>query len=247
MIKKFQTTVYLILWKSDDILEMMKVIDRAFNTFKENENEEVQQILTKRSNYMRKFFQGSVYFHWIFSFICTLVPLTEKELVLPVYFPGFDESSYQFNTRYYWLVYACQVVLLSSIMNALLFYLCLVVNCIYFGTTMTQILKYKISCLGVIGKDLDEEILICIKIHLQIKDYIGRLNNLIENIVFIEMMISAINLSFIIFVFGFAESTIQIMMYIIVVVYNFFAIFIFCFYGDRLTNEVITSFSPFFK
>lgn len=71
--------------------------------------------------------------------------------------------------------------------------------------------------------------------------YIKTLNNLTQNIVFIEMLISAINLSFILLVFGLADSTIQVILYIIVVVYNFSAIFIFCFYGDRLTNEVFFS------
>lgn len=51
------------------------------------------------------------------------------------------------------------------------------------------------------------------------------------------MLISGIILTFIIFVFGLAESFAQIFLYIIVVVYNFSAIFVFCLYGDRLTSE----------
>lgn len=214
---------------------------------------------------MKKFFRYSVYFQWVFTFVCALTPLTEKQFVLPIHFPGLDESLYAYGTPYYFLVYAYELWLLFSIMYALLFYLCLVVNSIYFGTTMLEILKNKISLLGNSGtslkkKDLSKEIVSCIKMHLKIKlfvniiyrtfainfikftyRYINTLNNLTQNIVFIEMLISAINLSFILLVFGLADSTIQVILYIIVVVYNFSAIFIFCFYGDRLTNEVFFS------
>lgn len=129
---------------------------------------------------MKKFFQYSVYFQYIFTFVCALTPLTEKQFVLPINFPGLNETLYAYSTYNYWLVYAYELMLLHSIMYALLFYLCLVVNSIYFGTTMLEILKNKIKFLGNYGKPLyrpkkniNEELLSCIKMHLKIKEFVN--------------------------------------------------------------------------
>lgn len=68
--------------------------------------------------------------------------------------------------------------------------------------------------------------------------YVRSLNNLTENIVFIEVLVSATNMTFLLFVFGSAKSAIEYILYLVCVVYNIAAVFILCFYGDHLTNEV---------
>lgn len=65
------------------------------------------------------------------------------------------------------------------------------------------------------------------------------MNNLIQNIVFIEIMISAINLSFFLFAFSTADTAIESILYLFIVFYNFMTIFVVCFYADLLTNEVV--------
>lgn len=60
------------------------------------------------------------------------------------------------------------------------------------------------------------------------------------------MLISAVNLSFVIFVFSFTKNSVQVILYFIVVVYNFSAIFVFCFFGDRLTNEGLSLYNEIY-
>lgn len=204
---RFQTNVYLILYRGNDIQDVMKFIDRAFNKlmvnisiksllkyfeilFQENENGDIQQILIKKSNYMKQFFRAITTYIFVFSLSCAMTPFAAKKLLLPSYFPGLDESIYEYNTPYFWIFYIMQTIIVSFELFVLKFYICLIVNFTFFGTTMMQILNYKIKSLGTCSqptnkingkkmvkletkKDLNKEILTCIKMHLEIIKYVN--------------------------------------------------------------------------
>lgn len=139
---------------------------------------------------MKKFFRWFRYFFNAFLVICIINPLYEKNLLCSVYLPGLNEIFYEFNTPLFWLFYSVQVCLLYFAVIGLSFYVCLALTFIFFGTTMLQILKYKIKSLKVFEKpaqkvqepkmvemitikDINEEIVTCIKMHLDIKGFVS--------------------------------------------------------------------------
>lgn len=163
----------------------MKYIDRAFNNLMENENKVMQQILLTESNYMKKLYLSIHYFFIVFSGLAALTPTFEKKLLCQIYFPGFDETLYAYHTPYYWLFYISQICIITLSLWGFKYYICLLINCICFGTTMLRILKCKIKALGVSEEystqihqrrkedlKLKEEILSCIKMHLDIKEFV---------------------------------------------------------------------------
>lgn len=243
----------------------MKYIDGAFKNYMENENKFIQEILLNDAKYMKNFYLSLHYFFIVFCSLAVLTPLFEKHLLLRIYFPWVDEALYAYNAPLYWPLYVAQSALITLALFGFKYYICLVVNFIYFGTTLMRILIYKIKALKYTESlkpiherkkedlQLKDEILSCIKIHLEIKEfvyfnnfkyliqikyfrYINTLNDLTRNIVFIEMLISAINLSFFLFAFGTSDTLIQSVLYFLIVVYNFMTIFVFCLYADGLTN-----------
>lgn len=126
---------------------------------------------------MKKFFQFSNYFFYIFFLLCALTPFVEKHITCQIYLPGLNESFYEFNTFSFWVLYIVQNLLVFFNLAAFKFYICLIVNFIKFGTTLMQILKYKIKLLSFSEnheskKHLNEEIVSCIKMHLDIKEYV---------------------------------------------------------------------------
>lgn len=173
----------------------MKYIEKAFNNLMENENENIQQILLNESNYMKKFFRLSNYFFYACVSLCAVTPFVENHLICQIYMPGFSESFYKFNSPLYWLFYIIQNILIYFGIACLKFYICFVVNCIYFGTTMLKILKIKVKSLTIhktlknlqqeeieTKKDLNEEIIACIKMHLEIKEFVSCISqNITEN------------------------------------------------------------------
>lgn len=227
----------------------MRFVDRAYNNLMTNENKFIQEILIKRSNYMKKLHRISIYFLNTFVFFVAMSPFFEKHLVMQLELPGVKKNFVKFNTIGFWLLYIQQTILDYFAMSAFLLYMRIIINFIYFSTTLLEILRYKIKSLGILEesnesetdevKDLKEEILNCIKMHLEIKEFCNSLNNLLANVIFAETFIVAVNLSFIIFAYQFATSAVLIMLYSLVVVYNTSSIFILCLYGDHLTNEVL--------
>lgn len=138
---------------------------------------------------MKQFFSAITTYIYVFSLSCAMTPFAAKKLLLPSYFPGLDESLYQYNTIYYWLFYIAQTIIVSCELFVLKFYICLVVNFTYFGTTLLQILNYKIKSLGNCNhtsseingkkmvkfntkKDLNKEILSCIEMHHEIIEHV---------------------------------------------------------------------------
>lgn len=176
----FQTNTYLILCRGDEIQEMMKLIERAFNKLMENKIELIQQILTKQSDYMKKFEKACHYFFVCFLFFAATTPFFEKHLTCQIFLPGFDESLYEYNTVYFWLFYVIQNMLMYYALTSFKFYICLIVNFIHFGTTMLKVLKLKVRALRITKKTLmemekldsklTEEIMSCIKMHIEIKE-----------------------------------------------------------------------------
>lgn len=155
------------------------------NNFQETENEDIQQILKNKSTYMKRFFRAITTYIVVFSLSCAMTPFAAKKLLLPSYFPGLDERYYEYNTPYFWIFYVIQTIIVSFELSVLKFYICLIVNFTYFGATMMQILNYKIKSLGTYNrptnkingnemvkfetrKDLNDGILTCIKMHLEI-------------------------------------------------------------------------------
>lgn len=164
----------------------MRYIERAFNHIMENENEIIQQILLNESNYMKKFFRFSNFFFYACVSLCVVTPFVEHHLLCQIYMPGFNESLYKFNTPCFWLFYIIQNILIYFGIACLKFYICFVVNCIHFGTTMLQILKLKIKSLKIdkllkeiqineleAKEGLNEKIVACIKMHLEIKGLVS--------------------------------------------------------------------------
>lgn len=163
----------------------MKYIDRAFDNLMKNENKAIQEILLNDVNYMRKFYLSSHYFFTIFNGLAALTPIFEKHLLCQIYIPGLNEALYAYNTPFYWLFYASQCLIVTLALFGFKYYICLLVNCIHFGTSMIRILKYKIKALGVSDESLKkiherknedlklkEDILSCIKMHLEIKVFV---------------------------------------------------------------------------
>lgn len=161
----------------------MKFIEKAFNNLMESENNDIQQILLNESNYMKKFFRFSNFFFYACVSVCAATPFVENHLICQIYMPGFSEHLYKFNTPLFWLFFIIQNILIYFGIACLKFYICFVVNCIYFGTTMMQILKLKVRSLKMrkplepmseleAKKILNEEIVGCIKMHLEIKTFV---------------------------------------------------------------------------
>lgn len=158
----------------------------------ENENEVIQQILLDKSNYMKKFFRFSNFFFYACVSLCVVTPFVENHLICQIYMPGVNESFYKFNTPYYWLFYMIQNILIYFGVACLKFYICFVVNCIYFGTTMLQILRLKVKSLKYptkkarleTHKSLNENIVDCIKMHLEIKGLVS-FQQFYQNIMYI--------------------------------------------------------------
>lgn len=98
---------------------------------------------------------------------------------MQVYFPGTNELLYADGTPLFWLISVFQVFQVGFSTVALKVYICLVVNCTYYGTTLMEILKYKITFLGISKvnedetiMDLNKEIISCIKMQLDIKGFV---------------------------------------------------------------------------
>lgn len=259
----FQANVYLILCRGDDIQDIMKYIDKAYSNIMENENEAIQQILISQSIFMKRIFQFFTYFFGIFFVLASGSPFVDNQLTCRIYIPGVDEALFIFNTPLFWFFYTVQFFLMLQALETFKFYILLVVNFIQFGTTLMQILKLKVRALVKLNEEtkhnskLNEELTTCIKFHLEIKEfdifllylrqflisfsyrYVTSINNLTKNIIFTEMFISSINLSFFLFIFGSSESSIKAIFNTFIVFYNLLVIWLFCSFADRLTYEVL--------
>lgn len=113
-------------------------------------------------------------------------PIIQKNLLLPIYIPGFNDIVYDFESPIYWMFYICQIYFIYFAIISFEFASCTILTFIFFGTTKIKILKYKIRSLKITEnlvkklherkiaeiakpKDLNEEIISCIKMHIQIK------------------------------------------------------------------------------
>lgn len=158
---------------------------------KENESEDIQRLLTNHSNYLKKFFRYSRYFFNLFVFLCVINPIIEKNLLLSIYIPGFNDIVYDFKSPIYWFFYISQIYFIYFAVISFEFSNCTFLTFIFFGTTKMKILKYKIRSLKIteklvkkltepkIGKpsekrkDLNKEIVSCIKMHIEIKGFVS--------------------------------------------------------------------------
>lgn len=153
----------------------------------ENENEVVKEILTSQSNYMKMFERITYYFFSVFYICSAITPIFQQHLLCQVYIPYIEESFYELYTPSFWLICIGQNIVIHFALFAFKFYICLLVNFICFGETLMQILKYKVRSLGNLKKPLrrisknDEfeskkrlnaEIVSCIKMHIEIKEFV---------------------------------------------------------------------------
>lgn len=175
----FKANLTLILSRGDKIQDIMKYIDKAYNNLMENESEVIQQILITKARYMKTFFLSCHYFFCVFFVLAAGAPFVEKRLTCRVFVPGLNESLYVFNTPLFWLFYVWQFFFMAQALALFKFYICLVTNFLYFGTTLMEILKLKIRSLdnmsGKTKKDLilNENLMICIKFHLEIMEFVN--------------------------------------------------------------------------
>lgn len=139
---------------------------------------------------MKKIHKISQFFFTIFLISVTVTPILSKHLLMLVYFPGLNEKFYAINTPFYWLIFISQTFLSHFVLISLQFYICVILTFICFGTNMIKILKLKVKALGIVEKsigkqfemkvveidkekDLKADIVTCIKMHLQIKQYVA--------------------------------------------------------------------------
>lgn len=159
--------------RGDEILEVMKLVDKTYNNFMETNDKEVQEILLERSNYSIKLFRSCSYFAAFFLLFCMLNPLFEKNFVTPLHIPGIDQALYASDTIYWWIIYLIQGIVYYYVLVLVIMYTSAFISFIQFGIAMIQIMKYKINELQKFeddgnGNELNDKIISCIKLHLEI-------------------------------------------------------------------------------
>lgn len=161
--------------RGDEILEVMKLVDKTYNRLMEMNDKVVQEILLERSKYSIKLFRSCSYFAAFFLLFCMLNPLFEKNFVTPLHIPGIDENLYAADTIYWWILYLIQSVVYYYVLVLVIMYTSAFISFIQFGIAMIKILKYKINELQQfeeVGIKLNRKIISCIKLHLEILKYV---------------------------------------------------------------------------
>lgn len=157
------------------MLEVMRVVDKTYNKLMEMNDEEIKAILLDRSNFSIKLFRGSSFFAGFFLLFCILNPIFEKNLVTPLHIPGIDESLYSSDTIVWWILLVQQSIVYYYVLVLVIMYTSAFISFIQFAIAMIKIMKYKINLLqklDVAGKELNDKIISCIKLHLEILKYI---------------------------------------------------------------------------
>lgn len=161
--------------RGDEILEVMKLVDKTYNHLMEMNDKVVHEILEERSKYSIKLFRSCSYFAAFFLLFCMLNPLFEKNLVTPINIPGIDQNLYSSDTIYWWIIYLIQGIVYYYVLVLVIMYTSAFISFIQFGIAMIKILKYKINELQKFEdfeNKLKEKIISCIQLHLEILKYV---------------------------------------------------------------------------
>lgn len=128
------------------------------------EDKEIEKIMLKNSEYIRKLSKAVRYTVYTFVFVANINPLIERKLLLPTSIPGMNTDT----STFFWIMYFPQIIEIYYVVKLMLPFVDTSVSFLVFGLAQLQVLNHKLSFIGVDKMSIKRELKSCTVFHLQI-------------------------------------------------------------------------------